>query len=335
MTVDIDKLRALLELLAEQNVAEFEHEVRGRVRVHIVRSHAAPAGALSYAPPGCTSAAGAPHAAGAAAQALRPPPSRSLRTSSTSRARSSARSTARRAPTRPSFVEVGSVVRPGQTLCIVEAMKLMNEIEAEMRGHRSSRSSRRTASPCEFGQKLFRVKKAEHVLQRRAHQRGADRCRPSASVQEDPHREPRRDRAARSSARAASSASRPSRCTPRSTRARSTCASPTRPCASGRRRPPRSYLHIPAIISAAEITGADAIHPGYGFLSENAEFARLCGKCGLTFIGPDARGDARVGRQGHRAREREALRPPAPARQRGPARRRARRRGGASASASR
>ncbi len=48
----------------------------------------------------------------------------------------------------------------------------------------------------------------------------------------------------------------------------------------------KSYLNIPAIISAAEITGADAIHPGYGFLSENAEFARICGKCGITFIGP-------------------------------------------------
>ena len=48
----------------------------------------------------------------------------------------------------------------------------------------------------------------------------------------------------------------------------------------------RSYLYIPAIISAAEVTGADAIHPGYGFLSENAEFASLCAKCGLTFIGP-------------------------------------------------
>src|SRR5579859_4710490 len=48
----------------------------------------------------------------------------------------------------------------------------------------------------------------------------------------------------------------------------------------------KSYLNIPAIIAAAEITGADAIHPGYGFLSENAEFARLCGKCGVTFIGP-------------------------------------------------
>ena len=48
----------------------------------------------------------------------------------------------------------------------------------------------------------------------------------------------------------------------------------------------RSYLNIPAIISAAEITAADAIHPGYGFLSEDAEFARICAKCGITFIGP-------------------------------------------------
>src|SRR5579862_6373325 len=48
----------------------------------------------------------------------------------------------------------------------------------------------------------------------------------------------------------------------------------------------KSYLNVPAIISAAEITAADAIHPGYGFLSENAEFARLCGKCGVHFIGP-------------------------------------------------
>src|SRR5580692_3559892 len=48
----------------------------------------------------------------------------------------------------------------------------------------------------------------------------------------------------------------------------------------------RSYMNIPAIISAAEITGADAIHPGYGFLSENPEFARICAKCDITFIGP-------------------------------------------------
>ncbi len=50
--------------------------------------------------------------------------------------------------------------------------------------------------------------------------------------------------------------------------------------------PTRSYLHIPAIIAAAEITRADAVHPGYGFLSENAEFAETCAQCGLEFIGP-------------------------------------------------
>src|SRR6185503_1481432 len=48
----------------------------------------------------------------------------------------------------------------------------------------------------------------------------------------------------------------------------------------------RSYLHIPAIIAAAEITGAQAIHPGYGFLSENARFAEIVGAHGMTFIGP-------------------------------------------------
>ena len=47
-----------------------------------------------------------------------------------------------------------------------------------------------------------------------------------------------------------------------------------------------SYLNIASILSAADITGADAIHPGYGFLSENAEFARLCRECNITFIGP-------------------------------------------------
>ncbi len=48
----------------------------------------------------------------------------------------------------------------------------------------------------------------------------------------------------------------------------------------------QSYLRIPAIIAAAEITGADAIHPGYGFLAENAEFAETCAASNLAFIGP-------------------------------------------------
>lgn len=50
-----------------------------------------------------------------------------------------------------------------------------------------------------------------------------------------------------------------------------------------------SYLNIPQILSAADITGADAIHPGYGFLSENDEFAEMCAKWGITFIGPSVK----------------------------------------------
>jgi len=51
-------------------------------------------------------------------------------------------------------------------------------------------------------------------------------------------------------------------------------------------KPEQSYLNIPAIISAAEIADVDAIHPGYGFLSQNAHFAEICEQCNIAFIGP-------------------------------------------------
>ena len=51
----------------------------------------------------------------------------------------------------------------------------------------------------------------------------------------------------------------------------------------------QSYLNISSILSAAEVTGADAIHPGVGFLSENAHFARMVSEHNITFIGPDAK----------------------------------------------
>ncbi len=64
-----------------------------------------------------------------------------------------------------------------------------------------------------------------------------------------------------------------------------------------------SYLNVPAIISAAELTGADAVHPGYGFLAENARFAEICERVGLTFVGPGSR---TIARMGDKAEAREA-----------------------------
>ncbi|HJZ12172.1 MAG TPA: biotin carboxylase N-terminal domain-containing protein, partial [Acidobacteriota bacterium] len=57
----------------------------------------------------------------------------------------------------------------------------------------------------------------------------------------------------------------------------------------------KSYLKIANLLSAAEITDADAIHPGFGFLSENANFASICQSCGLNFIGPSAESIALLG----------------------------------------
>lgn len=68
---------------------------------------------------------------------------------------------------------------------------------------------------------------------------------------------------------------------------RSVCIGPAQPALS--------YLNIPNIISAAEITHADAIHPGYGFLAENAQFADICASCHIQFVGPSAENIARLG----------------------------------------
>jgi acetyl-CoA carboxylase biotin carboxylase subunit len=71
--------------------------------------------------------------------------------------------------------------------------------------------------------------------------------------------------------------------------------------------PPRnieSYLNIPAIISAAEITGADALHPGYGFLSESSYLAEICEACNIKFIGP---GPQAIRLMGDKSRARKAM----------------------------
>jgi acetyl-CoA carboxylase biotin carboxyl carrier protein len=148
MTVDIDKLRALLAVLGEENVAEFEHESEG-VRVRIVRGGFAPAMAAVHAMP-----LGVP-APAASTAALDVTPADVVDVTSPFVG------TFYRSPSpdAPAFAEVGSVVRPGQTLCIIEAMKLMNEIEAEMSGTVVEIFAQ-NGKAVEFGQKLFRIKKA-------------------------------------------------------------------------------------------------------------------------------------------------------------------------------
>ncbi len=150
MTVDIDKLRALLAVLGEENVAEFEHESEG-VRVRIVRGGLAP-----LAPAALLSAqAPLPAAPGSSARVDAGTPDDVVDVTSPFVG------TFYRSPSpdAPAFCEVGSVVRPGQTLCIIEAMKLMNEIEAEMSGTVTEIYAQ-NGKAVEFGQKLFRIKKA-------------------------------------------------------------------------------------------------------------------------------------------------------------------------------
>jgi acetyl-CoA carboxylase biotin carboxylase subunit len=72
----------------------------------------------------------------------------------------------------------------------------------------------------------------------------------------------------------------------------------------GPARAAESYLNVPRIISAAEVTGAEGIHPGYGFLAENADFAEACESCGMKFIGPSP---DLISRMGDKALAREAM----------------------------
>ncbi len=153
VNLDIAKLKDLLDVLIEKDVAEFEHEdsdvklrvVRGRV-VSMTAAPALHAAPLAAAPAAAAATAGAPAPANDDDSYVVTSPF----VGTFYRAPS---------PDAPMFVEVGSVVRPAQTLCIVEAMKLMNEIEAEHSGTIVEIYAQ-NGKAVEFGQKLFRIKKA-------------------------------------------------------------------------------------------------------------------------------------------------------------------------------
>jgi acetyl-CoA carboxylase biotin carboxyl carrier protein len=160
VNIDLEKLSALLDVLTEKDILEFEHEdeaVKLRVVRGRTRSNDAAHAAQGYgAPPGY-----AANEAGRASIPSQVPAAPAEVPSDSVDVTSPFVGTFYRSPSpdAPSFVDVGSVVRPGQTLCIVEAMKLMNEIEAEVSGTIVEVFAQNGKS-VEFGQKLFRVKKA-------------------------------------------------------------------------------------------------------------------------------------------------------------------------------
>jgi acetyl-CoA carboxylase biotin carboxyl carrier protein len=143
MSWDPGKLRSLFDLLIEKDIAEFEHEDEG-ARIRVVRGKIVVATSPETHSPQPRAATAEAVAESDVVEVTSPFVGTFYRSPS---------------PDTPSFVEVGSLVRPGQTLCIIEAMKLMNEIEADLSGTVIEVCCP-NGKAVEFGQKLFRIKKA-------------------------------------------------------------------------------------------------------------------------------------------------------------------------------
>ena len=148
--MDLRKLKTLIELVETSGIAELEIQ-EGEERVRITRSHGAGA-AMAAAPPGVAAASPAPSSTAAATPSatLEVPPEEGHVVKSPMVGTFYRAAT----PGAKSFVEVGDTVQEGATLCIVEAMKLMNEIEAD-KGGVVKAILVENGQPVEFGQPLF------------------------------------------------------------------------------------------------------------------------------------------------------------------------------------
>jgi acetyl-CoA carboxylase biotin carboxyl carrier protein len=152
--IDYDELRKLIGLLEEKGLAVFELEVEG-LKVKIGRNAPQPAPSAIAPPGGPAAGPAAPHESAAAAEAR----ALAIETAKGHHMITSPMvGTFYRAPdpASPPFVDIGDVVKKGQTLCIIEAMKLMNEIEADV-GGTVVEIYGENARPVEYGQKLFAI----------------------------------------------------------------------------------------------------------------------------------------------------------------------------------
>ena len=185
-------------------------------------------------------------------------------------------------PDAPPFVKVGQTVKAGETLGIIEAMKMFNPIEADVSGTVRAILAE-SGQPVEFDEPCSSFPELKRT------------DRPCSTKSSSPTAAKSR---CASCAPATRSASRRWRCIPPSTATSSTWRMADESVCIGPAPSTESYLNMPAIIAAAEVTDAQAIHPGYGFLSENADFAERVEKSGFVFIGPTRRRDPPDGRQG-------------------------------------
>ena len=163
--------------------------------------------------------------------------------------------------------------RIGQVLCIVEAMKLMNEIESDAAGEVVKRLVT-NGQPVEYGQPLFALA-------------------PSLTISRDPMFRKllianRGEIALRVICACKELGIRTVAIYSEADRNSLHVRFADEAICIGPPRSADSYLNVPAVISAAEIADVDAIHPGYGLLSENANFAEVCRASNIKFVGPDS-----------------------------------------------
>ena len=254
--MDIRKIKKLIELVEESGISELEIS-EGEESVRI--SRAAPAASFpvmqqAYAAPMMQQPAQSNAAAPATVPSMEAPAAAEI---SGHIVRSPMVGTFYRTPSpdAKAFIEVGQKVNVGDTLCIVEAMKMMNQIEADKSGTVKAILVE-SGQPVEFDDKIVIANRGEIALRilRACKELGIKTVAVHSSADRDLKHVLLADE--------------------------TVCIGPAPSV--------KSYLNIPAIISAAEITGAVAIHPGYGFLSENANFAEQVERSGFIFIGPKA-----------------------------------------------